>query len=288
METKMLGRKPPAATALFLACTASLAAQSLKVYSEFQRIGPDGAVIAADREERSREILSPAVARNAYASYHVVLSAPAGAEFTLHFAQNPDNAFQATFYREIHDAAGIPDRLEKIQLPLESKIDGSGRPLVLWMDLWVDATAPVRRVRVEPQVWIGDRWIIYPLEVRVYPNIVPDAGKDGAELPPVSGPADTFALGPLRTMLCGQSVRAAPPGLTIRQMIQRNARQDAALAGAYKNALGSETVLKRLAAEAGIPDAAVWCSDSKAATRPPGASGPEWYLKVRDRLVRGW
>jgi hypothetical protein len=287
METKMPRRKLTSATALFLACAASLTAQSVKVYSEFQRIGPDGAVIAADRQERSREILSPAVARNAYASYHVVLSAPAGAAFTLHFAQNPDNAVHATFYREIHDAAGVPDRLERIELPLESKIDEGGRSLVLWMDLWVDADAPVRRVRVEPQVWIGDRWIIYPMEVRVFPNIVPESVKDSAELPPASAPADAFALGPLRAMLCGPGEPAATPGPTIRRMIHRNARQDAALAGAFAKVLGRETVAKRLATEAGIPDLEAWCSAERSA-RPPGAAGPEWYLKLRDRLVRGW
>jgi hypothetical protein len=272
---------------LLLACAAPLAGQSLKVYSEFQRIGPDGEVIVADREVRSREILSPAVARNAYASYHVVVSAPAGAPFALHFAQNPDDSFRAAFYREIHDAAGIPDRLEKIELPLESRIDDRGRPLVVWMDLWVDATAPVRRVRIEPQLWAGERWTIYPMEVRVFPNIVPDSGGEGGALAPASAPADTFALGPLRALLCGRSEPAAPAGLTVRRMIQRNAQQDAALGGAYVKVLGRETVARRLAAEAGIPDLNAWCSDEMA-VRAASAAGPEWYLKIRDRLVRGW
>lgn len=275
------------AIAVLLAGSAALSAQSLKVYSEFQRVGPGGDVIAADRQERSREILSPAVARNAYASFHVVLSAPPGTSFALHFAQNPDNAFRAAFYREIHDEAGIPDRLEKIELPLESKIDESGRPVVLWMDLWLDAAAPVRRVRIEPQAWIVDRWIIYPMEVRVYPNIVPETRTAGAELAAASAPADRFALGPLGEMLCGRREPSGTAGLSIRNMIHRNARQDAALTGAYERVLGRETVVKRLAAEAGIPDTPAWCADPKM-PRPPLSAGPEWYLKIRDRLVRGW
>ena len=273
---------------LLLGVAAALSAQSLKVYSEFQRIGPKGEVIAADRQGRSREILSPALARNAYASYHVVLSAPAGTPYKLHFAQNPDNAVRATFYREIHDEAGIPDRLEKIELPLESKIDESGRALVLWMDLWVDAAAPVRRVRVEPQAFMLERWIIYPMEVRVFPNIVPELRGDGAVPAPVSAPADTFALGPLREILCGTREPPAPAGPpTIRQMIYRNARQDAALAGAYERVLSDETVAQRLAGEAGMSNTAAWCAEPKP-VRGATASGPEWYLKIRDRLVRGW
>jgi hypothetical protein len=70
-------------------------------------------------------------------------------------------------------------------------------------------------------------------------------------------------------------------------MIQRNARQDAALAGAFAKVLDRETVAKRLALEAGIPDLEAWCS-AESPARPPGAAGPEWYLKLRDRLVRGW
>ena len=272
---------------LLLLCAGLLSAQSLKVYSMFQRIGPDGEVIAADRQERSREILSPALARNAYASFHVVLSAPPGTAFTLHFAQNPENAVRATFYREIHNSVGVPDRLEKVTLPLAEKIDSAGRSLVLWMDLWVDATATVQRVRVEPQVWIPERWIGYPMEVRVFPNIVPEPRRESAALAPASAPADTFVLGPLRQMLCGTLEPPGPAGLTVRHMIHRNARQDAALAGVYEKALDREKVVGRLAAEAGIADAPAWCAAPKAA-RPAAASGPEWYLGVHDRLVRGW
>ena len=35
------------------------------------------------------------------------------------------------------------------------------------MDLWVDANAPVRRVKIEPQVGIDGDWVTYPMEVRV-------------------------------------------------------------------------------------------------------------------------
>lgn len=266
---------------------ALLPAQTLKVYSEFQRVGPDGKVIAADRQERPREILSPGLARNAYASYHVALTAPAGTPFTLHFAQNPENAVRATFYREIFDAEGVPDRLEKIELPLESKIDAAGRAVVLWMDLWVEAAAPVRRVRVEAQAWVVDRWLIYPMEVRIMPAIVPDQGDTPAMLAPASSPSDTFAIGPLREYLCEAREAPGKSELSIRQLIQRNARQDAALARVHERTVARADVLAKLAGVMNLPSAAAWCAE-ESPKRPAGQNGPEWVLRLRDLLVRGW
>jgi hypothetical protein len=275
------------AIAVLLMSASALSAQSLKVYSEYQRIGTDGKVILADRQDRPREVLSPGVARNAFASFHVVLTAPPGTPYTLHFAQNPENAVRATFYREIHDTTGIPDQLEKVELPIESKIDESGRALVLWLDLWVDSAAPVRRIRVEPQVWIMDRWIIYPMEVRIMPSIVPDPGEPQALLAPATSPADTFAFGPLRDYLC--DVREAPgkAELTVRHMIQRNARQDAALARVYERSHGRADVLSRLAGSVSLPSTGPWCAE-QSPSRPPGQGGPEWVLRLRDLLARGW
>ena len=44
---------------------------------------------------------------------------------------------------------------------------------VLWMDLWLDANALVRRVKIEPQVGIDGDWVTYPMEVRVMEPVVP-------------------------------------------------------------------------------------------------------------------
>ncbi|MBI4874181.1 MAG: hypothetical protein HY822_06065 [Acidobacteria bacterium] len=276
------------AVAGLAAGAAALFAQSVTFFSEFQRPGPDGTVIAADRQERPREILSPAVARNAYSSFHLVVAAEPGTPFTLHFGHNPENTIRSRLYREIHDAAGLPDRLEKVALPLTSSIPEGRRAEVFWVDLWVDGSLPSQRVRVEAQVWIQERWIIYPLEVRVYPNVVFGTAAAGGPLPPASAPADAFALPALRGTLCGKSEAAAGPAEpTVRTLIQRNARQDAALAAAYNRALDREMVVRRLASEAAIPDVAAWCSEEKP-KRPAGSPGPEWYLKIRDRLVRGW
>ncbi len=275
------------AVAILLAGSAALSAQSLKFYSEFQRIGLDGKVISADRQERSREILSPAVARNAFASFHLVLTAPAGTPYTLHFAQNPENAVKATFYREIHDSEGIPDQLAKIDLPLESKIDENGRSLVLWTDLWVDAAAPVRRIRVEAQAWLVDHWIITPMEVRIMPAIAPEPGDSPAMLAPATSPADTFAYGPLREYLCEAREAPGKADLSVRQLVQRNARQDAGLARVAERTNGRADVLSRLAGAMNLPSVGPWCEENPP-SRPAGQAGPEWVLRLRDLLVRGW
>jgi len=39
--------------------------------------------------EHPREILSPAIARNAFASFQVVVQVAKGARYTLHIGQNP-------------------------------------------------------------------------------------------------------------------------------------------------------------------------------------------------------
>ena len=53
----------------FVSIAIVLPAQELYIRSEFQRVGADGKVIPQDKLERSREILSPALARNGFASY---------------------------------------------------------------------------------------------------------------------------------------------------------------------------------------------------------------------------
>src|SRR5579871_1078611 len=99
-----------------LAAAAMLPAQEIKVWSEFQRIDPFGNVIAADRVDNPREILSPAVARNAWASFQLALSIAGNTPSFLYIQQNPE-WFQVTLYKEqfIRTAQGwIPERLTEV------------------------------------------------------------------------------------------------------------------------------------------------------------------------------
>ena len=57
-----------------------------------------GEVIAP---EAPREILSPAVVRNGFTSFQVVVEAPAEAKWWLFVGQNPENSVKLTMYREL-------------------------------------------------------------------------------------------------------------------------------------------------------------------------------------------
>jgi len=221
--------------AVCFTCTAAVAwAQPMRVFSEFAQIDAMGNVIAP---ETPREILSPSIARNGYTSFQVVIQAPPQTRFLLHMGQNPEDAVQITLYRR------TGGQLERVDLPYES----SGAE-ILWMDVFVRRDAPVRRVKVEPQVNINGDWIIYPMEVRVREPQVSDV------LPPAT----------LRTLLCGGvSAAGVKAGTAVAQMQMRNERQDAALATQATPADRDE--LKKRLGSCGRP-----------------SSDPEAYLKVRD------
>jgi hypothetical protein len=230
---------------LLLAATASLA-QPLRVYSEFAAINAQGEVVAP---ESPREILSPAIVRNGFTSFQVVVQVPKGTPFTLHVGQNPADAVKVTLYRE------SGERLEREELPYQSD-----STQILWMDVWADRDAPVRRVKVEPQLLLNGDWVIYPMEARVVEASVPDDA-------PVPQGAST-PLGVMRNFLCGNKPSGAPAPQTSPEKGGphfRNARQDLALA-----AKAPKEELQKLS---GACDA-------------PAPSNPESYLRIRDYLLR--
>src|SRR5437667_9059574 len=59
-----------------LIAAARLAPQTVNVYSEFLRVNPRGEILAADATPKPREILSPAVVRNGFASFQIVVRSP--------------------------------------------------------------------------------------------------------------------------------------------------------------------------------------------------------------------
>jgi len=219
-------------------------AQPVFVYSEFARIDTKtGDVIAP---ETPREILSPAVVRNGFTSFQVVVQAPTEAKWWLFVGQNPENAFNLTVYKE--SAAG----LERVDLPIQS--EGTQ---VYWMDVWTDADAPVRRVKLEPELNLHDDWVIYPMEARVVDAEVPGGRSEAAGTP----------VAAMRGFLCGlpASDSMAVEGISIPSFRLRNARQDLALAAA-----APKDELKNLLGDCAAPP-------------PPD---PEWYLRIRDYLFR--
>ena len=263
----------------------------LRIYSEFQRIDPFGQIVAVDKAQRPREILSPAVPRNGYASFHVAVTVPEGTPFRLYLGQNPDGVFKLTLYREKFEPVGrgwIPDGLVRVLEPYDSRAQPPEDPIpgrtttVFWLDVWTPAEAPVRRVRLEAQLNVGDHWVIAPMEVRIRPARIPDHPPPGEPLPPIHEPADRSALGPLLRYLCGGKAAAGPAPLSVRRMIRRNAAQDMALAELLEARLGREAVRQRILEIAGGADLAGWCREP----RTPSGQGAEWYLRVRDYLLR--
>ena len=158
--------------AALLALTAgAICAQTVQVYSEFAQLNDAGEVLAP---ENPREILSPAVARNAFSSFQIAIQVPKGTKFLVYMGQNPEDAAKVMLYRR---RAG---KLEPVELPYSGESSQ-----VLWMDLWIDAKAPVRRVKIEPQVGIDGDWVTYPMEVRVMEPVVPDSASTAEVASPV-------------------------------------------------------------------------------------------------------
>jgi MFS family permease len=239
-----------------LVCAAVLPAQQIKVWSEFQRVDPFGEAVTVDRVEHPREILSPAVARNAWASFHVALTIPENMPAYLYIQQNPE-WFHVTTYKEEFSRTPegwIPDRLTQVKAPCLAVLpEMSPIPkqttVVYWLDIWVPEQTPVGRMRMQASLNLGERWLVYPMEVRVAQATVPRIGPQSRLLPPVTARSDA-------SVSAGGAERVREN--SVRYFIRRNAAQDRALAQALR-------------------------------VTPPEAAkelGAEGYLKVRDFLLR--
>jgi hypothetical protein len=234
-------------TALFLLLFPAAWAQPLRVYSEFAQIDPRGRVTAP---AEPREILSPAIARNAFSSFQVVVDVPQGTPYQLYVAQNPENAVDVTLYRE------TGDKLERVDLP----VSGNAAQ-VFWMDLWTARDAAVQRIKVEPQLHVNNDWVIYPIEARVVSVTVPDLKWEPQTggMPPVNV---------MRQSICSTAMISEFPsgnGFAAQNMRYRNAQQDSLLARS-----ASKEELQKIF---GACDA-------------PPSPDPEWYLRIRDYLLR--
>jgi hypothetical protein len=280
----------------FVGAAASLHAQlpSVKVYSELQRIGPSGQVVSADRPRRAdvrpREILSPALARNAHAAFHIAVTVPPGAAFSLYVGQNPEGYLGVGVYKEVYLKRGaewIPDGLEPVKLPYTGRLPDADRPILeqntvtFLMDLWVPPDAEVRRTKVEPEVWVDGQWLVYPMEVRIVAATVPEHKQSGVPLPSVEQPSDSAARAALRSYLCGAPPGDYAPRGSLRWILLRDALQDMALARSLESPPGAR-LLPELWKLAGAGGGGRWCQ----APVFPEDLGPEWYLRLRDALYR--
>jgi hypothetical protein len=228
---------------IFLLAIIPVAGQSVSVYSEFARIDASGQVTAP---AEPREILSPAVVRNGFTSFQIVVRVERGSPFWLYIGENPERATRVTLYRE------NGDHLEPVEIPH----DGDSTE-VLWLDVWVDRNAPVRRIKIEPQLKVDREWATpYPMEVRVVDATVPEGPREEGFQTPA-------AL--VRKFLCGADDRSANVESDVARKRFRNAQQDIAMSARAPK----EDLRGSLGGCEAIPSA-----------------DPEVYLHFRDYLFR--
>jgi hypothetical protein len=276
---------------LYVAAIAGpVAAQTVEIHSEFQRINPFGEIVAADRSEHPREILSPEIPRNAHSVFHVSVTAPANTTYFLYVGSNPGNIIETTVYKEEFVRAGdewIPDTLEPVKLPafgyipdFAAGIPGQTTRCYL-LDIWVPPQADVRRVRVEVLLKIGI-WYVAPMEVRIGEARVPRHDttphfsiRDQDDWPGVGESIDLGAMDCLARYLLGWPQTWNGGTANIRSVIRRGAEQDMAIARQHPKPpqflwfLAEDGMLERVMSGTG----AHW-------------SGAEWYLRVRDWIYR--
>lgn len=271
---------------LFLALAASLfpaSGQRILVYSEFQRVRPDGEVARADRVPARREILSPALPRNAYSTFRVAVEAPEAAPFTLHIAQNPENTVRATLYQEVYAKAGdefLPDSTRPAAQPVTAALSPGQRVQTYLLDVFVPASAEPGRFRLELQLYASDRWTIYPMEMRIVAASAPSAG--AAPRPSaLQARADAPALDSLRAAYCAAPARpsSTTPLSAPAAFVARNAFQDILIAQSQQARTGRQAILDA------ILNAGAWPS-LDAMCRLPAPAGAEWWLRFRAFLLQ--
>jgi len=263
--------------------------QSVRVVSEFQRVDPFGEVVRVDRTEHPREILSPGVARNAFASFHIAVTIGDREPFFVYIQTNPPDIFRISLYKELYvktDAGWVPDALQAVQVPAFDTLPYLPLPIPgqntvsYWMDLWVPAETAVERVRLEVLVKVGRGWVEYPMEVRVMRAVAPTIQERHATLPAVTERADAAVYGPFRNFVCHTRERGHEERLSVRRLIHRNAVQDLALADGLEGRAGD--LRAELLGRAGVLDKKRWCRSPEALAE----QGAEWFLRVRDATYR--
>lgn len=260
--------------------------QRLRVYTEFQRVTPDGAVAAADRGDRPREIISPAVPRNAWLTLRVVVEAPPGKQYYLYIGQNPEKMARAALYQETYTRVGdewVADKLKKVDQPTGGLMAQGQKAQSYLLDVFIPPRTPAGRFRLEAQLNVGDHWIIYPMEVRV--RDIAGSGRSDAYgwVPGPAARADAVATGPMREYLCGQKTGGADQPLdNVRAISLRNVLQDLEIARSREASETKAGVGAMLVKAAGYDSVETFCKSKDAAPR-----GAEWWMRARDYLYQG-
>ena len=264
--------------ALLLLVGGVLPGQTVRIFSELQRIDPFGNVLAIDRSPSPREIISPAIARNSFASFRVAVSIPPGQSYFIHVQSQPAGILGIRLYKEqfLHfGSEWIPDTLQEVSTPAFGVIPDGLVPIAgqtsrdYLLDIWAPPDAEVgRRVRVEVLLKIGT-WLVAPMEVRIMAPVLQEpATASQAPLPALDEPADSAGVHALAAHLSGLTEWNRDPILTVRDVLRRNAQQDMLLAGPRTSP-------------------ALWLRAASQIANGWGMfpTGAEWYLRIRDLLI---
>ncbi len=262
------------------------AGQRLLVYSEFQRLRPDGQIAAADRAAPSHEFISPAIPRGGTITLRLGVEAPQAMSYSLFVGQNPDNTAQCRLYQERYSQVGqewLPDGLTAVEMPHGAMLSQGQSVQSYLLDIHVPATVKPQRFRLEFQLNVGERWVIYPMEMRVRDVVV------RAEPEPIANPsrpeqrADSSLLIPLMGFVCGTAWKKGDGQLRRGgDFITRNVMIDLLLAQERAKQETRDAVVSMILKAGGYPSRESFCA------RPsPVPAGPEWWLKVRNYLYQG-
>ncbi|MGH9629132.1 MAG: hypothetical protein ACRD7E_12485 [Bryobacteraceae bacterium] len=221
-------------------CAAGLWGQqaTIRVYSEFDRLNASGQVIDSLPGRDPLEILSPAVVRNAFTSFHVAVTARPGILYWFAVQTNPPNTFRIRVYKELPARGVLSPVLDELREEPKPEFflavmpDAAEHTMtdVYLLDIWTPPDTPVGTVRLEVMVKEA-YWAVAPMEVRVLPARVPHLASRVCcdSLPEAGQPGDRFAWAALLTGFAGGPLPPLPAPATVRSVIRRNAIQDAAL-----------------------------------------------------------
>ncbi|HNY39304.1 MAG TPA: hypothetical protein PKJ41_02875 [Bryobacteraceae bacterium] len=262
------------------------AGQRLLVVSEFQRLRPDGEVALSDRTQPAQEFISPAIPRGGVLTVRLGVEVPQGMKYSLFIGQNPDGTAQYRLYQERYVQVGqewLPDEIAPVGLPQGATLSAGQSVQSYLLDIRIPATAKPQRFRLEIQLNVGERWVIYPMEIRIRdlivraePEIVantirPDQRVDAALLIPLMG----FACGTTWKKGDGQLRRGG-------DLITRNAMTDLLVAQQRMKLETREAVVSTILRAGGYQSREAFCA------RPsPVPASAEWWLRVRKYLYQG-
>lgn len=262
------------------------AGQRLTVVSEFQRLRPDGEIATADRVQTAHEFISPAIPRGGNLTVRLGVEAPQGLKYYLYVGQNPDDTARCRLYQERYVQVGeewLPDEITPVDLPHGAILSAGQSVQSYLLDIKIPAATKPQRFRLEIQLNVGERWVIYPMEIRVRDMVIKGEPQTVSNPIRVDRRVDSALLVPLMGFACGTAWKKGD-GRYRRggDLITRNVMTDFLIAQARATEETRQAVIEAILRAGGYRSREAFCA------RPyPVQAEAEWWLKVRKYLYQG-